>query len=101
MEIILLSLTGSLQGIVIALLIVTISSNKLEGMAVTKLFSLMILGAIVPFFLPSPIDLCAFFLPSFWMGKAVTERKPVVMLLSVLVAASWILCLKRKQDRKL
>ena len=100
-EIILLSLTGSLQGIVIALLIVTISSNKLEGMAVTKLSSLMILGAIVPFFLPSPIDLCAFFLPSFWMGKAVTERKPVVMLLSVLVAASWILCLKRKQDRKL
>lgn len=41
------------------------------------------------------------FLPSFWMGKAVTERKSVVMLLSVLVAASWILYLKRKYDRKL
>ena len=33
----LLSLTGTLQGIIVELLIVTLSSNKLEGMAVTKL----------------------------------------------------------------
>ena len=60
-DILLLSLTGSLQGIVIALLIVTISSNKLEGMAVTKLSSLMMFGAVVPFFVPAPFALCGFF----------------------------------------
>ena len=100
-EIILLSLAGSLQGIVIALLIVAISSNKLEGMAVTKLASLMIFGAVAPFFVPSPIDLCVFFLPSFWMGKAAAEGKPVVMLLSFFAAVIWIFILKRKYDRKL
>ena len=100
-EVLLLSLTGSLQGIVISLLIVTLSSNKLEGMAVTKLSSLIMLGAVVPFFVPAPIDLCAFFLPSYWMGKAVVEGKPIVMLLSVLVAVIWILILKRKHDRKM
>lgn len=101
MEILFLSLAGSLQGIVIALLIVSLSSNKLEGMAVTKLSSLMILGAVVPYFVPAPIDLCMCFVPSFWVGKADTERKPIVMLLSVLVAVGWVLFLKRKYDRKI
>lgn len=100
-EIIFLSLTGSLQGINIALLIVTLSSNKLEGMAVTKLSSLMMLGAVVPFFVPASFGYCAIFLPSFWMGKAVVERKPIVMLPSVLVAVIWFLFLKRKYDRKM
>ncbi|MGN1198945.1 MAG: ABC transporter permease [Acetatifactor sp.] len=100
-EILFLSLTGSLQGIVIALLIVTLSANKLEGMAVTKLSSLIRFGAVVPYFVPAPIDLCVYFLPSFWMGKAVSEGKPIVMLLSVFVAVIWILILKRKYDRKM
>lgn len=100
-EILFLSLSGSLQGIVIALLIVTLSSNKLEGMAVTKLLSLMIFGAVVPYFVPAPIDRCAFFLPSFWMGKAMLEGKPVVLLLSAMVSVCWILFLKRKYDRKI
>ena len=100
-EIVFLSLTGSLQGIVIALLIVALSSNKLEGMAVTKLSSLMILGAVVPYFVPTPIDLCAFFLPSFWMGKAVAEKKPIALLMSVPVAICWIIFVKRKYDRKI
>lgn len=100
-EILFLSLTGSLQGIVISLLIVTLSSNKLEGMAVTKLTSLIMFGAIVPFFVPAPFALSVFFLPSFWMGKAVFDGKPIVMLLSVFVAVIWILILKRKYDRKM
>ncbi|MGN0252436.1 MAG: ABC transporter permease [Oliverpabstia sp.] len=100
-EILFLSLTGSLQGIVIELLIITLSSNKLEGMAVTKLSSLIMFGAIVPFFVPAPIDLCVFFLPSFWMGKAVFERKTIIMLLAVLVAVIWISYLKRNYDRKM
>lgn len=100
-DIIFLSLAGSLQGIIVTLLIVTISSNKLEGMAVTKLSSLIMFGAIVPFFVPSPIDLSVFFLPSFWMGKAVSEGKTMIMLLSVLVAVGWIIYLKRQYDRKM
>lgn len=100
-EILFLSLTGSLQEIVTSLLIATLSSNKLEGMAVTKLSSFMMFGAIVPFFVPEPLGYCAFFLPSFWMGKAVSEGKPIAMLLSVLVAVIWILIIKRKYGRKM
>lgn len=70
-------------------------------MAITKLSSLIMFGAIVPYFVPATIDLCVCFLPSFWMGKAVSEGKPIVMLLSVFVAVIWILILKRKYDRKM
>ena len=60
-----LSLTGALQGVIVALLVVALSANKLEGMAVTKLSSLIILGAVVPWFVPAPLCFGLFFLPSF------------------------------------
>ena len=49
-----IALAGTLQGIIIALLVVTLSSNKLEGMALTKLSSLLMLGAVVPYIMPKP-----------------------------------------------
>lgn len=91
-----LSLAGTLQGVIIALLIVTISTNKLEGMAVTKLSSLMILGAAIPYFVPSPYYFGFAFLPSFWMGKAMIDGEITSLLSSVGIAGAeaaglWIL----------
>lgn len=88
--ILLLSLAGSLQGMIIALLIVTVSSNKLEGMAVTKLSSLMMLGAVIPYFVPAPFSFGFSFLPSFWMGKAMMERSLLYLLPSIAAAGCWI-----------
>lgn len=88
--IVLLSLTGTLQGIIIGLLIVTISSNKLEGMAVTKLSSLMILGAVIPYFVPAPFSFAFSFLPSFWMGKAMMEGSLLSLLPSIAAGGCWI-----------
>ena len=88
--ILLLSLAGTLQGVIIALLIVTLSSNKLEGMAVTKLSSLMILGAVIPYFVPAPFSFGFTFLPSFWMGKAMMERSLLDLLPSIAAAGFWI-----------
>ena len=88
-----LSLAGTLQGMIIGLLIVTVSSNKLEGMAVTKLSSLMILGALIPDFVPAPFSFGFSFLPSFWMGKAMAERSFLYLLPSVAAAGAWIVAL--------
>lgn len=95
-EVFFFSLTGTVQGVLMALLIVSFSSNKLEGMAATKLFSLMIFGAVVPFFVPSPVCFFFAFLPSFWMGKAILEND----LLSVFAAGSWIMLLWRVYNGK-
>ena len=87
----LLSLTGTLQGIIVELLIVTLSSNKLEGMAVTKLSTLTIFGAVLPFFVPAPFCYCLSFLSSFWVGMAMLNSVPGYMLLAVLLAGVWIM----------
>ena len=95
-QIIFLSLTGTLQGIIIALLIVTISSNKLEGMAITKLSSLIILGAVVPYFVSSPFCFCFSFLPSFWMGKSISDNTLIYMVPSLFAGGIWIMLLQRR-----
>ncbi|MGN0715341.1 MAG: ABC transporter permease [Anaerovoracaceae bacterium] len=101
-----LSLAGTLQGVIIALLIVTISTNKLEGMAVTKLSSLMILGAVIPYFLPSPYCFGFAFLPSFWMGKAMIDGEIAYLLPAIGIAGAeaaglWILQKKIPLDSPL
>lgn len=99
--IVLLSLTGTLQGIIIALLIVALSSNKLEGMAITKLSALMIMGAVAPYFVPKPVCYCLSILPSFWIGMAILENELIYMMMSVLAAGIWIFVLLRVFYRKL
>lgn len=54
-EILLLSLAGTAQGIIIGLVILLLSSNKLEGMAVTKLSTVIMPGASAVYFVPAPI----------------------------------------------
>ena len=88
--ILLLPLTGSLQGVIIGLLIVTVSSNKLEGMAVTKLSSLLMLGAVIPYFVPAPFSFGFSFLPSFWMGTAMVEGSLLDLLPSIAAAGLWV-----------
>ena len=82
-------LAGALQGIVVALMIVAFAANKLEGMAAAKLSSLLMLGAAAPFFLPS-----------FWMGKAILEERMAQLLPCFATAAGWIAMLLRRARRK-
>lgn len=100
-EIIFLAIMGALQGVIIALLIVTLSTNKLEGMAVTKLSTLTMLGAFVPYFLPSPIQYILLFLPSFWVGKAIMDSNLIDMLTALASASLWIVLLMKKYWKKI
>ena len=100
-EVLLLSGTGALQGIIIALLIVTLSTNKLEGMAVTKMSTLTILGAFAPYFVRGRISYILSFLPSFWIGKTIYDHKFIFMIPAILAAFLWIYILMKKFLRKL
>lgn len=92
-----LSAAGALQGVIISLLIVTFSSNKLEGMAVSKLSSLTILGAAVPFFIKHKVQYAVSLLPSFWIGKAIVEHAPLFILPAYVLSALWICFLLKRQ----
>lgn len=85
-----LAIAGTLQGIIIALLVVTLSTNKLEGMALTKLSSLLMLGAVVPYIMPKPYSYILSFMPSFWTGMMINENNIVYMAACVAVSMVWI-----------
>ena len=85
--ILLLAAGGTLQGMIVALLVLTISSDKLEGMALTKL-STDIQYVISP-------------LPSFWIGKAILENMPLYMLPAFVLSDMWICFLFKRYLRKI
>lgn len=96
----LLAAGGTLQGMIVSLLIVTLSSNKLEGMAVAKLSSLMLFGAAVPFFIRDNVQYVLSPLPSFWLGKAIFENMPLYMVSALALSAVWIFVLFKRYLRK-
>ncbi len=96
-----ISLTGTAQGVITALLIVSLSSNKLEGMAIAKLSTLLLSGAIVAYFIPYPIHYVLFFLPSFWIGQTVKNSSLGAMILAILTTSIWIVLLQQQSKNKL
>ncbi len=99
-DIVLLAAGGTLQGIITSLLILTISSNKLEGMAVAKLSGLIMFGAAIPFFIKDDLQYMLFSLPSFWIGKAVYENILLYMLPAFALSVMWICFLLKRYLRK-
>lgn len=99
--ILLFAASGTLQGMIVALLVLTLSSNKLEGMAVTKLSTLFILGAVIPFFIKENIQYVSFPLPSFWIGKAACENRMLYILPAFALSAIWIWFLLKRYLRKM
>ena len=101
MAILLFAAGGTLQGMIVALLVLTFSSNRLEGMAVTKLSTLTVFGAVIPFFIKDDVQYVLFPLPSFWIGKAACENLLLYMLPAFALSAVWIFLLLKRYLRKM
>ncbi len=96
-----LSALGAVQAIMVALMIITLSTNKLEGMAVTKLAALTLLGIPVPFFIDNYYQFAVGFLPSFWVAKAVQTEAVLYLLIALVAALVWYYFLTRRLFQKL
>jgi fluoroquinolone transport system permease protein len=90
----------SAMGCIVGLMIVSLTNNKLEGMAMTKLAATLTLGILPPFFLKGGIIWLFSFLPSFWIAKAATEGSLLMALAGLCVSGVWTLLLARKFNRK-
>ena len=95
-----IALAGTIQGVVVALLIVALSTNKVEGMAVGKMAALFSIGAVAPYFIAGKVQCIFAVLPSFWMAKAVQENASPALLISILLAVLWMVLLSGKFIRK-
>lgn len=83
-------------GVIISLLIVSLSSNKVEGMAIAKLGGLIMIGAAIPFFITDTRQYLGAFLPSFWVTKVIMDFSTGNFLIGVAVIAVWIYLLFHK-----
>ena len=98
---VIIAFVTAMLSLIESLLIITISNNKVEGMAITKLSSLLFLGIPAPFFITGGAQYLLFFLPSFWLTKFVIEDKLSYLIGSIVVAMIWILLLYKKFIRKI
>lgn len=99
-QVIMLSLTGAAQGLIITLIVIVFSANKLEGLAVTKLSVLMTLAIFAPYFIRTKAQYLLSVLPTYWIGKAVYENSFLYFLLALAVSTVWIYALEHKYELK-
>jgi len=90
------SLLMCLSGTAAALFIFSFSRNRVEGMAMAKMASLIFLSLGVPFFVSSDAQYFAAFLPSFWAAKLAMEENVLHMLPALAVSFVWIGWLGRR-----
>lgn len=88
--IVLLSILSAVMGLMVALLIVSFSKNKVEGIALAKLGGLFMLGTPIPCFMDTTKQYFACFLPSFWVSKFMIDFSFYNISMSVVVVAIWI-----------
>ena len=88
---------GALGGPVVALAFGTLASNTIEGLAVSKLVNLVILGpAVAVAVVPEPLQFVAGVLPTYWPVKtfvAGTAGEPIWVLYLLLGASNHLLAL--------
>ena len=100
-NIFIISILSAMMGFIEALLVVTVSSNKVEGMAVSKLSGLFLIGLPIPFFVTGGFQYIMFFLPSFWLTKYALEQNLLYLLLCIVTSIAWMLILMKKFIRKI
>lgn len=100
LQLIFMAFTGTCEGLIIALLMVAFSTNKLEAMAISKLASIVIMAAAVPFFIKSSIQYVLFPLPSLWISKFLLEEKFYFAVIAIALHVIWIYSLIRYIENK-
>lgn len=88
-------------GVIISLFIISISSNKVEGIAIAKLGGLIILGVAIPFFITDTRQYLGAFLPSFWVAKVMIHFSVCNLLVGIVVITVWICWLSRRFHRQM
>ncbi len=96
-----ISIVWGLVGYVIALLMITASRNKMEGLVITRIEAVSLMAYLVPFFMTSRLQYLFAWLPSWWIGKSISTGKPVIYVLCVLVTSLWVWVLNRQFSKRI
>ncbi len=88
---VLLSIMGMGVSVSVVLLVVALARNKVEGMGLIKMTSLLFLGIPAPFFIDAPLQYAAGIFPSYWMTQLGCSSSPLWLLGFLPVCFVWLL----------
>lgn len=100
-KIIIMVIATVLSGIVTALLVVAISSNKVEGMAVGKLSGLFGMTFFISFVVKDTIKYVFCLFPMFWVGEWNLSGKWIYLVIALFEFVIWIGVLFKRFRRKI
>lgn len=96
-----ISLLSSMLGIIMGMLVVSLSTNKVEGMAITKLTGLTFFGLFPPFFMRDNLQYAMGILPTFWISKFAIEENMFYLIVGIVVSGLWMILLFHKFKKKI
>lgn len=99
--IVIISIMASIFGFIMSMIVVSMSTNKVEGLAVMKLSNILTIGIIAPFLVSEKFQIIFFLFPSFWISKFVIENKVFDFVVFIVVSMVWVLLLLKKFMRKI
>lgn len=91
LQLLLLCAIAMLQGLAIGLMVIALSHNKLEGMALTKLAGIFLLGLLIPYFISTGSRWLGAVFPSFWMSMILREGNLLFGCAGVAVSLVWVM----------
>lgn len=96
------ALISSFTGIALAMMVVSIAGNRVEGLALSKLMGISFIGLLFAWLVPAPYRWLASFLPSFWIGRLLTGGADLLsFLLGLASCLVWIALFTRRFLRKI
>lgn len=96
------SIMSALAGTFVAMMVVSLAGNKVEGLAVSKLSGIIFAGMFVAWFAPAPYKYTSAFLPSFWLGEVLKNGVNLLPVVAgIVVCVIWIAGFAGKFMRKI
>ncbi len=65
------SVSISIEAIILALFLAVFASNKVQGLTLAKAGGVLLMGPFTAFFIPAPFNFFTAFIPTFWNGMVV------------------------------
>lgn len=100
LEALLLSIFMAFVAVISSMMVVVFAKNKVEGMAISKMSGLIMIGLFIPFFIHDNIQYLFGFMPTFWIAKlAITKDYLYVLPIIICIGLGIKFLVNRYQSK--
>ena len=101
MMIVVLSISTAILAIITSMIVVCVAKNKVEGMAISKISGLLLVGLFIPSFITGNIQYLFGVIPSFWIAKLALLENYLYLFPLITCSTIWIVRLQKTYRNKL